>query len=181
MHGGGHGQGAAHAKAGYAHGLAALRQKVHGAAQVLMTGLDFGDATHQDLRGAVDFLAQRGQPVGVTGFCMGGALTVAAAVHLSGLSAAVCFYGIPPAEFADPAQIRIPFQGHFATQDGWCTPAAVAQLESAMKAAGQSPDLHHYEADHAFVNKTRPEVYNEACATLAWNRTVTFLQQYLHK
>ena len=45
----------------------------------------------------------------------------------------------------------------------------------------QSPDLHHYEADHAFVNKTRPEVYNEACATLAWNRTVTFLQQYLHK
>jgi dienelactone hydrolase len=147
----------------------------------LMTGLDFGDATHQDLRGAVDFLAQRGQPVGVTGFCMGGALTVAAAVHLQGISAAVCFYGIPPAEFADPAQIRIPFQGHFATQDGWCTPAAVAQLESAMKAAGQSPDLHHYEADHAFVNKTRPEVYNEACATLAWNRTVTFLQQYLHK
>ena len=112
---------------------------------------------------------------------MGGALTVAAAVHLQGISAAVCFYGIPPAEFADPAQIRIPFQGHFATQDGWCTPAAVAQLESAMKAAGQSPDLHHYEADHAFVNKTRPEVYNEACATLAWNRTVTFLQQYLHK
>ena len=147
----------------------------------LMTGLDFGDATHQDLRGAVDFLAQRGQPVGVTGFCMGGALTVAAAVHLKGVSAAVCFYGIPPAEFADPAQIRIPFQGHFATKDGWCTPAAVAQLESAMKAAGQSPDLHHYEADHAFVNKTRPEVYNEACATLAWNRTVTFLQQYLHK
>jgi len=94
----------------------------------LMTGLDFGDATHQDLRGAVDFLAQRGQPVGVTGFCMGGALTVAAAVHLKGLSAAVCFYGIPPAEFADPAQIRIPFQGHFATKDGWCTPAAVAQL-----------------------------------------------------
>ena len=103
------------------------------------------------------------------------------AVHLKGISAAVCFYGIPPADFADPAQIRIPFQGHFATQDGWCTPAAVAQLESAMKAAGQSPDLHHYEADHAFVNKTRPEVYNEACATLAWNRTVTFLQQYLHK
>ena len=50
-----------------------------------------------------------------------------------------------------------------------------------MKAAGQSPDLHHYEVDHAFVNKTRPEVYNEACATLAWNRIVTFLQQYLHK
>jgi len=50
-----------------------------------------------------------------------------------------------------------------------------------MKAAGQSPDLFHYEADHAFVNKTRPEVYNEACATQAWARTVSFLQQHLSK
>ena len=147
----------------------------------MMADLDFADATHQDLRGAVDFLAQRCPTVGVTGFCMGGALTVAAAVHLKGLSAAVCFYGIPPAEFADPAQIRIPFQGHFATQDDWCTPAVVAQLASAMQAAGQTPDIHHYEADHAFVNQTRPEVYNEACANLAWSRAVTFLQQYLHK
>lgn len=147
----------------------------------MMNNLDFADATHQDLRGAVDHLAQRGQPVGVTGFCMGGALTVAAAVHLLGVSAASCFYGIPPATFADPAQIRIPFQGHFATRDDWCTPAVVAELESAMKAAGQQPDIHHYEADHAFMNKTRPEVYDEVCATKAWERTVTFLQQYLHK
>lgn len=145
----------------------------------MMNGLDFGDATHQDLRGAVAHLAQRGGKVGVTGFCMGGALTVAAAVHVPGVSAAVCFYGIPPAEFADPAQIRIPFQGHFATMDGWCTPAAVAHLALTMKHAGQHPEILEYEADHAFVNKTRPEVYNEACATLAWDRTVAFFKQHL--
>lgn len=71
------------------------------------------------------------------GFCMGGALTVACAVHVPGLSASVGFYGIPPARLADPAQIRIPFQGHFASEDDWCTHAAVDHLESAMTQAGQ--------------------------------------------
>lgn len=145
----------------------------------MMNGLNFPDATHQDLRGAVEHLAKRGAKVGVMGFCMGGALTVASAVHVPGLSAAVCFYGIPPAEFANPAQIRIPFQGHFASKDDWCTPAVIAKLEAAMKQAGQAPDIHHYEAHHAFVNQTRPEVYDAACAQLAWDRTVAFLRQHL--
>jgi carboxymethylenebutenolidase len=145
----------------------------------MMNTLDFADATHQDLRGAVAHLAARGQPVGVMGFCMGGALTVASAVHVPGVAAAVCFYGVPPAAFADPAHIRIPFQGHFATKDDWCTPAVVGQLEAAMTGAGQHPEIHFYEAQHAFVNRTRPEVYDAACATLAWDRSVAFLRQHL--
>src|SRR5271169_4149975 len=44
----------------------------------LMTGLNFGDAASQDVRGAVQFLKTRGVKVGVTGFCMGGALTLLA-------------------------------------------------------------------------------------------------------
>ena len=108
----------------------------------LMTGLDFADATNQDLRGAATHLRQGGSgKVAVMGFCMGGALTVAALVHLPDLAAGVCFYGIPPKDFADPARIRAPFQGHFANQDDWCTPAAVNELEAAMKAAGQSPEI----------------------------------------
>ena len=67
---------------------------------------------------------------------IGGALTVAAAVHIPETDAAVCFYGITPKEFADPAKIRVPFQGHFANRDDWCTPAAVDALESALKSAG---------------------------------------------
>ena len=146
----------------------------------LMTGLDFMDATHQDIQGCVAWLGQGGRRVGVMGFCMGGALTVAAAVHVPGLAAAVCFYGIPPQEVADPARIRIPFQGHFATQDTWCTPQAAAGLEQAMRAAGQSPELHHYDAQHAFFNDSRrAEVYDEACAQLAWARTTAFLAQHL--
>ncbi|MEJ5999575.1 dienelactone hydrolase family protein [Paucibacter soli] len=146
----------------------------------LMTGLDFADATHQDLRGACQQLAAGGRKVGVLGFCMGGALTVAAAVHVPGLAAAVCFYGIPPAGLADPAQIKIPFQGHFASRDDWCTPAAAAALEKAMRAAGAQPEIYHYQADHAFFNNARPEVFDAACAQLAWERSIGFLRRHLH-
>jgi carboxymethylenebutenolidase len=145
----------------------------------MMSGLDFPDATHQDLQGAVSYLMDRGQKVGVMGFCMGGALTIAAAVHVPALSAAVCFYGIPPKELADPAQITVPFMGHFASQDDWCTPAAAAGLEQAMRAAGQTPEMHHYVARHAFFNASRPEAYEAACADLAWTRTLAFLRQHL--
>lgn len=143
----------------------------------LMSGLDFVDACDQDLAGAIRHLGPG--PVGVMGFCMGGALTVAAAARLPGVAAAVCFYGVPPRELADPARITIPFQGHFATRDDWCTPAVAAQLESAMRAAGRSPEIHHYEADHAFFNAARPEVHDAAAAALAWQRSLAFLQQHL--
>ncbi|PKO84019.1 MAG: carboxymethylenebutenolidase [Betaproteobacteria bacterium HGW-Betaproteobacteria-11] len=145
----------------------------------LMNGLDFAGATHQDIRGATDYLGKVSGKVGVMGFCMGGALTIAAAVHVPGLAAAVCFYGIPPPEFADPASIRIPFQGHFASRDDWCTPAIVAALEAAMKGAGQTPELYRYDAAHAFFNERRPEVYDADKAQLAWQRTLDFLRRKL--
>ncbi len=147
----------------------------------LMNGLDFPGATHQDIRGAIDYLKglSAGGKVGVTGYCMGGALTIAAAVHLSGVSAAVCLYGIPPKEFADPAKIKIPFQGHFANKDAWCTPDAANQLEAAMRNAGQTPEIHRYDSDHAFCNERRGEVYDAACAELAWERTTTLFAHTL--
>src|ERR1700683_5275446 len=43
-----------------------------------MSGLNFGDAASQDVRGAVQFMKARSKKVGVTGFCMGGALTLLA-------------------------------------------------------------------------------------------------------
>jgi carboxymethylenebutenolidase len=146
----------------------------------LMDGLDFADATQQDIAACVIHLRETGRPVGVMGFCMGGALTVAAAALVPGLAAAVCFYGIPPKQVADPARIRIPFMGHFATLDTWCTPAAAAALEADMRAAGQAPEIHHYVAQHAFFNDSRrAEVYDEACASLAWARTLDFFARHL--
>ncbi len=142
----------------------------------LMSNLDFPDATHQDLRGAAQHLNGQGGKVGLMGFCMGGALTVAAAVHVPEIAAGVCFYGIPPKEFADPARIKIPFQGHFANQDDWCTPAAVDALETAM--AGKNAEIYRYDAAHAFFNERSP-AYDLASATQAWDRMAAFLKAKL--
>src|ERR1041385_4497056 len=53
----------------------------------LMSGLDFSDATNQDLRGAASHLKGNSGKAGVMGFCMGGALTIAALVHIPDLAA----------------------------------------------------------------------------------------------
>jgi carboxymethylenebutenolidase len=141
----------------------------------LMTGLDFGDAASQDLRGAVQHLKRSSPKVAVGGFCLGGALTVIAAVHVPEVDAALCFYGIPPAPAADPAKVRVPFAGHFASRDDWCTPAAVDALEAGLARSGVAHEIHRYEAQHAFMNEKRPEVYDAACAELAWRRGLDFL------
>ena len=145
----------------------------------LMNGLDFPGATHQDIRGSVQYLQKIAGRVGVMGFCMGGALTIAAAVHIPEVSAAVCLYGIPPKEFADPADIRIPFQGHFANRDDWCTPQAVDAVEKGMLAAGRQPEIFRYAAQHAFFNQLRPEVYDAECSALAWERMIGFFERNL--
>ena len=144
----------------------------------LMEGLNFPDATHQDLRGAVQHLKKLGGKVAVSGYCMGGALTIAALVHVPECDLGVGLYGIPPAEFADPAKIRKPFQGHFANQDDWITPAAVNTLEKAMKAADQKPEIFRYDAKHAFANE-RSEAYDVASANKSWERTMAFLEEHL--
>jgi len=140
----------------------------------LMTGLDFADATHQDLRGAARHLQAQSGRVAVMGYCMGGALTIAAAVHVPEFSAGVCFYGIPPKAFADPAKIHISLQGHFANKDDWCTPAAVDDLERTLKAAGVTHEIYRYDAAHAFANE-RSAAYDVACANQAWERMAAFL------
>jgi carboxymethylenebutenolidase len=141
----------------------------------LMEGLDFPGATHQDLRGAARHLKGQSGRVAVTGFCMGGALTIAALVHVQEFDAGVCFYGIPPKDFADPARIRVPLQGHFANKDDWCTPAAVDALERAFQAAGARAEIYRYDAAHAFMNE-RSAAYDVACANLAWDRMAAFLK-----
>jgi carboxymethylenebutenolidase len=140
----------------------------------LMTGLDFADATHQDLRVAAQHLKTQSGDLAVMGFCMGGALTIAAAVHIPEFEAAVCFYGIPPKEFADPAKVRVPLQGHFANKDDWCTPAAVHDFEKALRQTGITHEIYRYDAAHAFANE-RSAAYDVAAANQAWDRMAAFL------
>jgi carboxymethylenebutenolidase len=145
----------------------------------LMNGLDFPGTVHEDIAAAFDYLKTINPSVAVMGFCMGGALTIASAVRLEGFKAAVCFYGAPPKAFADPADIKIPFQGHFGRKDDWITPAVVADIEASMTGAGNPPEIYSYDADHAFFNKTRADVYDPEAAELSWTRMMAFLRAKL--
>jgi carboxymethylenebutenolidase len=150
------------------------------AANAAMNALDFKAATDQAVRGAAVFLRSRGAPkVGIIGFCMGGAVAVIAAVHVPEVDAAVSFYGLPPESVAAPKDIRVPFQGHFAAQDEWVTPAAADELEKKLRAAGKVAEIYRYPGQHAFMNSERGSVYDPAAAKVAWDRCVAFLRRHL--
>ena len=144
----------------------------------MMSGLDFPDATYQDIRGAVQHLAADSSKAAVMGFCMGGALTIASTVHIPECSAGICFYGIPPKEFSHPKDIRVPFQGHFANQDDWCTPTAVDEVENTLQKSNTTHEIFRYDAAHAFFNE-QSDAYDVSAQRDAWKRLTTFLEQHL--
>ena len=146
----------------------------------MMTGLDWVGATERDVAAAIDYLKGTSgcQSVAVMGFCMGGALTVIAGVKLPACDAAICYYGIPPVDAADPAEMQVPFQGHFASRDDWCTPKDADDLETALTSSGVDYEVHRYEAEHAFFNETVP-AYDAEAAALSWERTLGFLSRHL--
>jgi carboxymethylenebutenolidase len=143
-----------------------------------MNSLDFLDATDQTVRGAVLLLKKTGAKVGLTGFCMGGAVTILGACRIPEISAAVCFYGLPPEAVARPADVKVPLQAHFANKDDWCTPQAVDKFEAELKAAGKSAQVYRYDAEHAFVNEQR-DTHDQVAADLAWERALSFWATHL--
>jgi len=150
----------------------------------LMTGLNFGEAAQQDIRGAVQYLKGRhiGRgKVGVTGYCMGGALTVLASTMVPEMDAGVIWYGLPPLEYVDASKIKAPLQAHWATQDGAFPIASVDGLEAKFKEANVCYEGFRYLAHHAFANETaqgRNRIaitqYDAAWAQMAWDRTMRF-------
>ena len=152
----------------------------------LMTALDFGDAASQDIRGAVQFLKARAPKVGLTGFCMGGALTLLALTQSPEIDAGVVWYGCPPLEYIDASQIRAPLQGHWGTQDEFFKIDLVDALEEKLTSAGVSFDFHRYLAHHAFANETAvgpgripATQYDSVWAQQAWDRTLRFFGRHL--
>jgi len=144
-------------------------------AGAMMKALDFARAVKQ-IGEAVAQLKddfRSSGAVAVTGYCMGGALTLKSAVELRGLACAVSYYGWPGD--LDWSEIDAPVQAHFAKHDDW---AKVELVEKAKASATVPFELHVYDAQHAFCNDTRPEVYNAEACKLAWERTVAFVKQH---
>ncbi len=154
----------------------------------LMKGLDFAEAAGQDVRGAIAWLKGSGSAkVGVTGFCMGGALTLLTTVFVPEADAGVVFYGYPPLEFVDAGKIKAPLMGHWALHDGPFPIAGVDALQTKLDAAGVAYEFHRYDAQHAFFNETQvgekkllPIIeYQPEAAALAWERTLAFFGRHL--
>ena len=124
-----------------------------------MGDLDWQGAV-QDIRGATQYLLSQGcTKVGVTGFCMGGALTFAAAALVPEISAAAPFYGIPSPDLCDVCAIKIPLQCHFGEKDdlvGFSSPKDYLALKEKLNKEGVKMEFHTYDAGHAFTNKTGP-------------------------
>ena len=166
----------------------------------LMSNLDWPNAV-EDLRAAARYLKAHGdgKKVGTIGFCMGGALSLASAVLVDEVDAAVFFYGIPSPELADPATLTKPVQGHFGEKDGltgFSDPASAAALAEKLKGTGVKYQVHMYpKVGHAFLNESeyaiqRKEkvgqiggdsgaIHDPEAVALAWKRSFEWLGTYL--
>jgi len=112
---------------------------------------------------------------GITGYCMGGTFALRAACEVEGVSAAAPFYGDIPGD--DVLQkLKVPTVFISGTRDQWINTEKVGTLEDAAERFELPLQSVKYDADHAFFNDTRPEVYNESAARDAWALVVGFFK-----
>lgn len=148
----------------------------------LMNALS-SQAVLRDLNAATGYLKTQAfvdpERVGMVGFCMGGTFTLTQATHNSDVKAAVPFYGkVPPIEPIN--YLLCPILYHYGAKDSWVTRKEVEQLAQGLERYGKTGTVQTYQdADHAFFNDTRPDVYSPVAAKVAWERTVAFLKEYL--
>ena len=147
----------------------------------LFASLDPAKRT-EDLMEAVPYLESRPEcngRVGAVGFCFGGGIVNMMAVRFPALAAAVSFYGVQPSA-ADTARIKAPLLIHYAGLDtridaGWPAWKAALDANHVRYAEYTYPNVNH-----GFHNDTTPR-YDEAAATLAWSRTLAFLDRHLRR
>jgi carboxymethylenebutenolidase len=128
----------------------------------------------QDIQAAIDYAASAGK-VGVLGYCWGGLLAWRAACLLSGLSAAVPYYGGGMTVAAEIArQPKCPVLAHFAQTDQSIPLEGVA----ALRQAHPEVQVQMYPAMHGF-NCDHRGAYDAGAAALARERTLAFFTRYL--
>ena len=150
-------------------------------ARGMIAALDLG-RTVQDAIATVAWLKEKAQStgkVGVVGFCWGGALADRVAAEGGTVPSAVCaFYG-PAPDPAEAAKVQAPLLLHYAGLDSRVDTSAKPWL-AALAAARRNVTSYDYpNVNHAFHNDTSPDRYNEAAATLAWDRTIAFFRKTL--
>jgi carboxymethylenebutenolidase len=118
---------------------------------------------------------------GVVGFCMGGALAqYAATIDPRHAGAAVSFYGgfkKAPTKWED---LEAPLLLFYGGDDKGVPPEQGHELVDRLRALGKNVEIEVFpNANHAFFNDTRPEVYNAEASREAWRRTLEFFRRHL--
>ncbi|CCD84982.1 Putative carboxymethylenebutenolidase (Dienelactone hydrolase) (DLH) [Bradyrhizobium sp. ORS 285] len=127
----------------------------------------------RDTQAAIDAVKGTG-PVGIIGFCLGGSIAYAAATKLTGLKAAVGYYGGAVVRFADDKP-TVPTQLHFGEKDSGIPLADVKTIKA------KRPDVEIFVypgAQHGFGCDERAS-YDKASSDLAWTRSLAFFAQHL--
>jgi len=136
-----------------------------------MLGLEIPRAL-RDLDAAVGELLNRdtvGSKVGVVGFCMGGQLALAAGCENARIGAVADFYGVHPDVELNLGNCKASVLAVFAEHDAFIPADVVEKLSADLAAAGVSASVRTIEgAQHAFMNDTRPDVYDAAAAAAGW-------------
>ena len=118
------------------------------------------------------------QKFGITGYCMGGTFALRAACEINKLQAAAPFYGDIPEEDV-LKRLKVPTLFIAGERDKWINPAKVNTLKEAARKYDLPVEVVSYDADHAFFNDTRPEVYDAEAAADAWRRVLDLFRKNL--
>ena len=135
---------------------------------------DWG-AMLRDTQAAIDAAKGNG-PIGIVGFCLGGSIAYAAATKLSGLSAAVGYYGGAVVRFADDKP-TVPTQLHFGEKDAGIPLTDVETIKS------KRPEVEVFiypGAQHGFHCDERAS-YDKTSAEIAWPRSLAFFAKHMTK
>jgi carboxymethylenebutenolidase len=118
------------------------------------------------------------EKIGITGYCMGGTFALRAACEIDTLAAAAPFYGDIPGE-QTLAKLKVPTLFIAGARDAWINPEKVNELKEAAHKYNLPVEVVSYDADHAFFNDTRAEVYNPEAAADAWQRVLSLFGERL--
>ena len=114
----------------------------------------------------------------ITGYCMGGTFALRAACDIPELKAAAPFYGDIPAEDILKS-LKVPTLFIAGERDAWINPEKVNGLREVAAQYNLPVETISYDADHAFFNDTRPEVYDPEAAKDAWQRVQEHFRKHL--
>ncbi|MCU1350578.1 MAG: clcD 4 [Acidobacteria bacterium] len=147
----------------------------------LLMELD-AERAEREIAAAGDYLLSRPDcssgTYGVVGFCMGGALAQLAVSREAKAGAGVSFYGGFKKVSIDWDQLRAPLLLIFGENDKGVPAEQGHALGDRLREKGKDVEVIVYpNADHAFFNDTRPEVYNPEASADAWQRTLAFLRK----